>query len=76
LIGGFIAILGVQLAITSNSWTVFRFAFPISIGTGNGLVYSLILFKAWKFFPGKEGVISGIIIAGFGVGGYVFANLS
>lgn len=74
--GGTIAIVGVQLSISLNDWSVFKLVFPISIGLGTGLVYSVILFQAWKMFPGREGVISGIIIAGFGLGGYVFISAS
>jgi len=72
--GGLIAIAGVQLALKLDSWIAFSLLFPISIGIGTGLVYSTVLFKAWKHFPGKEGVISGIIIAGFGLGGFIFTS--
>jgi len=39
-------------------------------------VYSSILYHAWLFFPGKEGFISGLIIAGFGIGGSLFIIMS
>ena len=50
--------------------------FSVSIGIGTGLVYASILYQAWLFFPGKEGTINGIIIAGFGIGGFIFTWLS
>jgi hypothetical protein len=40
------------------------------------MVYSLVLYHSWLFFPGKEGIISGIIIGGFGIGGLIFIKLS
>jgi len=40
------------------------------------MIYSTILYKAWLFFPGSEGLITGIIIAGFGIGGFIFTELS
>ena len=40
------------------------------------MVYSLVLYHAWLFFPGKEGIVSGIIIGGFGIGGFIFIPLS
>jgi hypothetical protein len=40
------------------------------------MVYSLVLYHAWLFFPGKEGIVSGIIIGGFGIGGYIFIPFS
>lgn len=50
--------------------------FALSYGIATGLVYSTILYHAWLFFPGKEGFISGIVIAGFGIGGSIFIELS
>ena len=40
------------------------------------MVYSLVLYHAWLFFPGKEGIVSGVIIAGFGIGGFIFIPMS
>jgi len=40
------------------------------------MVYSLVLYHAWLFFPGKEGIVSGIIIGGFGIGGFIFIPMS
>lgn len=40
------------------------------------MVYSLVLYHAWLFFPGKEGIVSGIVIGGFGIGGFIFIPLS
>ena len=75
-IGGFIGIVGVNLAATQKDFGPFLWIFSVSIGLGTGLVYSSILYQAWLFFPGKEGTISGVIIAGFGIGGFVFTWLS
>ena len=75
-IGGFIGIVGVNLAAEQKDFFAFVAIFSLSIGIGTGLVYSSILYQAWLFFPGREGMISGIIIAGFGIGGFVFTWLS
>lgn len=75
-LGGMIAIVGVQLALRCTEWALFRYLFPISIGAGTGFVYSCLLYQAWKFFPAREGLISGIVIGGFGIGGYWFSTLS
>lgn len=34
------------------------------------------MYLGWKFFPGREGVATGVVITGFGLGGYVFTILS
>ena len=40
------------------------------------MVYSVCLYHAWRFFPGYEGVITGIVISGYGSGGSLFIKLS
>lgn len=37
---------------------------------------TLILHKAWLFFPGHEGKVSGAVYAGFGLGGFLGITLS
>ena len=59
-----------------TNFSVFSFYFVISFGISTGLVYSVVLYHAWLFFPGKEGLVTGIVIAGFGLGGAVFITLS
>jgi len=54
----------------------FMVVFCVANGAGQGLMYSTILYKAWQFFPGKEGVVTGLIIAGFGIGGFLWTHLS
>ena len=71
-----IGVAGVYLASSTKSFGWFVFYFCIIYGLGVGMGYSLILYKAWKFFPGKEGVASGIVISGFGIGGFIFSEIS
>ena len=55
---------------------MFIFLYVVAFGFSTGLVYSSVLYHAWLFFPGKEGIISGVVIAGFGFGGSLFIKLS
>lgn len=50
--------------------------FSISYGIATGLTYSVPLHIAWMYFPKKEGLISGLIIAGYGLGGFIFGLVS
>lgn len=34
------------------------------------------LYLAWQYIPGYEGLLSGIVNAGFGAGGFIFTYLS
>lgn len=54
----------------------FMLLFTISFGLVNGATYMTAVSVAWQYFPGKEGVLSGIIIGGFGLGGFIFPFLS
>jgi MFS family permease len=78
LIGGMIGIGGCYLSsyVPSNNFKLFQFAFTVTYGLGTGSTYMLHLYLAWQCFPGKEGVLSGVIIGGFGLGGFVFTYLS
>mmetsp|Transcript_21806 Transcript_21806/g.33725 ORF Transcript_21806/g.33725 Transcript_21806/m.33725 type:complete len:145 (-) Transcript_21806:838-1272(-) len=58
----------------------FVLLFSLSFGIANGLTYIVPLHLAWSYFrvrkdsdkKGREGLITGIVVAGFGLGGLVF----
>lgn len=76
LLGIAICAGGVYLSSLCCCYLYFMILFTTSFGFGTGLIYSCVLYKAWLYFPGKEGVISGTIIAGFGIGGFMSITLS
>ena len=74
MIGSSITIVGVFLStvvLIDDFWT-FQIFLTSTLAFGVGISFSCILYKAWIYFPGREGVISGIIIGGFGMGSLVF----
>lgn len=48
----------------------------VAYGIVNGLTYMTTVHHAWKWFPDKSGLASGIIMSGYGFSGLVFNNLS
>ena len=50
--------------------------FCIFYGFGTGFVYKTALFHAWLFFPGREGLVSGTMLSGFGCGGLISTLMS
>ena len=50
--------------------------YTISLGLVSGATYMTAVSVAWQYFPGKEGVLSGTIIGGFGIGAFIFPLLS
>lgn len=48
----------------------------MSYGIANGLTYVVPLHICWQYFPKREGLVSGIIVGGFGLGGFIFSLVS
>ena len=76
-IGGILAGTGVIISSLSTSPWVFTFAFGVLLGSGIGFVYASASPAALKWFPAsKTGLISGIVVAGFGMGSAWVAPLA
>jgi MFS transporter, OFA family, oxalate/formate antiporter len=68
-LGGILAGGGVILSSLSTSPWFFTIAFGVLLGSGIGFVYSSASPAALRWFPAsKTGLISGIVVAGFGMG--------
>lgn len=59
-----------------TDFTVFFILFDIGFGVCNGLTYIVSVHHGWLWYPGRPGLISGIIIGGFGTGPLIFNNLA
>lgn len=55
---------------------LFTVTFAVSFGIANGLGYTMPLKICWDLFPNKKGMVTGVIICGFGVGSFVFGIVS
>lgn len=75
--GGVMAGLGVIISSFSSSPWAFTLAFGVLLGTGIAFVYATASPTALKWFSAsKTGLISGIVVAGFGMGSFWVAPLS
>ena len=75
--GGVMAGLGVIISSFSSSPWVFTIAFGVVLGSGLGFVYASAGPTAIKWFDSsKTGLISGIVVAGFGMGSFWVAPLA
>ena len=54
----------------------FALVYGILTGMAMGLSYMVPLINAVQYFPEKKGLVSGIIVAGFGLGSLVFSFLA
>lgn len=76
-IGGLLCGLGMIISSFSTSPWVYTVAFGILLGSGIGFVYASAAPTALRWFPpSKAGLISGIVVAGFGMGSVWVAPLS
>ena len=59
-----------------KSFLTFTLIYSISFGICNGLSYTIPLKVCWDHFPNNKGLVSGLIIGGFGLGSFLFGLLS
>ena len=52
--------------------TAFIYLYSISFGIGKAFMYSAALQAGWSHLQGRIGMVSGLIICGFGFGGFIF----
>ena len=45
-------------------------------GLGCGMSYFVALICSWEYFPDKKGLVTGIILGGYGFGSFIFAQIS
>lgn len=58
---------------TSFTLVILFYGFGCGLGTGSAYMASII--AAQKWYPNRKGTFTGIIVAGFGLGGFVFTSL-
>lgn len=55
----------------SNSFWLFVLIYGIGFGLTSGLIYLIPLYNAYKYFPQKKGMLTGIIMGGYGLGTFI-----
>ena len=76
IIGGIFAIGGVFLSSFVTSYIAFVLIYPTLFGIGVGFSYMAPIVSGWEYFPTKRGVVSGLIVGGFGFGSFIFGFIS
>ena len=75
-VGGIVVGAGYMLASLSTDNIVLMYlSYGVVGGIGLGLGYVCPLAAAVKWFPDKKGLVSGIAVAGFGAGAFVFTQV-
>lgn len=70
--GGVLLGIGLLLSSQATTLTEIYIYYGIIGGSGIGMTYVCPLSACVKWFPDKRGLIRGIAVAGFGLGGFIF----
>lgn len=74
-ISAILFILGFFLASRANEIIVLYIGYGVFAGMASGLAYNSILSNITKFFPDCPGLISGILLMGFGIGSFIIGKV-
>jgi len=69
--GAFLYLAGMLLASRAEALVLLYVGFGLLTGLGAGLSYNLILSCSSKWFPDRQGLVSGLLMMGFGMGGFL-----
>jgi len=72
LLGSWIMALSVYLASFAQSLSVFLAFYSFVFGAGIGIAYTAPMLAGYKWLPQSKGLVSGGVLAGFGMGGFFF----
>lgn len=76
LIGGILVTSGLLLAASSNSYYNWILGYGLLVGAGTGFGYAVITPVTIKWFaPEKTGLVTGLVVAGFGMSSVYMAPL-
>ena len=76
ILGSLIMIAGVLIASMMESWWGFLFFYAIVFPFGIGIIYWPPIMCGWEWFPDNKGLVSGLIVGGYGFGAFIFGFIS
>ena len=76
IFGSTIAFIGLFSSSFITNLYAFSFLYGAFYGWGLGIWYLVPLICCWEYFPNRKGLVSGIIIGGFGFGAFFFGYIS
>ena len=55
-----------------TSWWLFTFFFGFMFPLGIGIAYWVPIMSGWEWFPNNKATVTGLIVAGYGFGAFIF----
>lgn len=74
-IAGVIMIGGMIAATFTKNFALFVILYPGLSGVASGLTYVVPMNMGWQYFPGREGLITGLIDTSYGLGAALFGTV-
>ncbi|MBR1623075.1 MAG: MFS transporter [Pseudobutyrivibrio sp.] len=68
-------LIGFELVSTISSIGMLYLGFGVLAGLGAGFSYNTVMGSVTKWFPDKKGLISGILLMGFGIGAFIIGKV-
>ncbi len=68
-------LIGFLISANIRSLIMLVIGFGVICGFASGLAYSAVMSTVGKWFPDKQGLISGILLMGFGISSFVIGKL-
>ena len=74
-IGAVLFLLGFFLASRTQSLAMLYIGFGVLCGLSSGLCYNAVMSTMVRWFPNRPGLISGVLLMGFGGGSFIIGKL-
>lgn len=74
-VGGLSGLSLILLATYQTEFWAFSTLYVLGFGFCNGMTYMVPVHHGWLWFPDRPGLISGLIIGGFGLGALIYNNI-
>ena len=75
-LGGTISLTGAYLSSFATDIVTYFVLYCCLNGLGGASLYFVGLICGWEWFPERKGLITGLILGGYGVGAFVFGGIS
>ena len=73
---GVIGLSLVYISTLQSDFLLFCVFYILGFGVTNAMTYMVPVHHGWLWFPERPGLVSGLIICGFGFGALIFNNVS
>lgn len=75
-VGHILMLSSILIASFMQTWWTFVVFYAILFPIGAGICYWVPIMCGWEWFPERKGLVSGLILAGFGFSSFIFGFIT